>query len=245
MKEAVRLQHQRRRHVRRRGGLRSGSGSVGSDDARPAPDPGQKKLCCGSRLWNGVKGTWGAVRNVTDCNLLRHGIGGAFRKSKIRKNEAKLAAARDGLDTMKLAGMAGVEPDPKRGGQLPTQFDGAERKLHYNRAKLGMHRKYRTGRVMRNEWSRLFTGREVEDSAAEKRYFQGLVRTSGVAAAPVDTSSASNSSQPHERRDAAPGGPVPAQPDDLVRESGPVQDDRYGSAQLNNFMYNDSLDEDD
>ena len=32
---------------------------------------------------------------------------------------------------------------------------------------------------------------------------------------------------------------------DLMRESGPVQDDRYGSAQLNNFMYNDNLDDED
>jgi hypothetical protein len=256
------------------GGLGSFRGKRAEGGGQPAPGPERKKLGLGSRLWNGAKGVWGAVKNFSGYNLVRHGIAGAFRKSKIRKNEAKLAAARDGLDAMKSAGMAGAESDYKRGEQLQTQFNEAERKLHYNRAKLGMHRKYRTGRVMKNEWSRLFTGRDVEDNFAEKRYFQGLGRTSGVAAAPVDASAAGNSSQVNEAPVAAPGGSVQAQPDvvqelptvppqpeavqapiaghdtleqpdDLMRESGPVQDDRYGSAQLNNFMYNDNLDDED
>jgi hypothetical protein len=35
------------------------------------------------------------------------------------------------------------------------------------------------------------------------------------------------------------------QHNDLMRERRLVQDDRYGSGQLNNFMYNDNLDEED
>lgn len=188
------------------GGLHNAMRNDDDGASAGAPDqPGPAaKLGWGSRLWNGVKAVGGILKNLSGYNLIRHGIGGAFRKAKIRKNQAKLEAAQEGLDELKLAGKAVDEsgkpvnrPDPVRGRQLQKQFDEAEGKLHFNRLKLGEHRKYRTGREWKNEWSRLFTGRDAKLSAARNRYQHGYdytrpdgARSSGTASASVSSEAA-------------------------------------------------------
>lgn len=213
------------------GGLHNAMRNDDDGASAGAPDqPGPAaKLGWGSRLWNGVKAVGGILKNLSGYNLIRHGIGGAFRKAKIRKNQAKLEAAQEGLDELKLAGQAVDESgtpvnrrDPVRGRQLQKQFDEAEGKLHFNRLKLGEHRKYRTGREWKNEWSRLFTGRDAKLSAARNRYQHGYDYTRPDDAPSSGTASASVSSDSSEAAPVDAPGNVPVAPiEQQVQQSEP------------------------
>lgn len=156
-------------------------------DGAAAPAASSAKLGWGSRLWNGAKALGGFIKNFTGYNAVRHGIAGAFRKRKIRKNQEKLDAAREGLDDLKAGGYGGGP----HGRSLQQQFDEAERKVHFNRLKLGEHRKYRTGREWKNEWSRLFTGRDAKLSKARERYQHGFDYADPAAARASGTASSS------------------------------------------------------
>lgn len=173
------------------GGLKDGHRGVeddGQSDVAPAPaGPTSQKLGWGSRLWNGAKAFGGIFKNLLGYNAIRHGIGGAFRKRKIRKNQAKLDAAREGLEDLKAGGFGGIT----LGRSLQQQFDEAEKKIHFNRLKLGENRKYRTGREWKNEWSRLFTGRDAKLSQARDRYQHGFDYAGPAAARASGTASSS------------------------------------------------------
>ena len=76
-------------------------------------------------------------------------------------------------------------------GKRQQQFDEAEKKIHFNRFKLGENRKYRTGREWKNEWSRLFTGRDAKLSQARDRYQHGFDYAGPAAARASGTASSS------------------------------------------------------
>lgn len=125
-----------------------------------------KKHGWGRRLWNGLKGVGGFLKNATGYNLIRHGLFGAnFRRGKVKKNAAKVDELR--------AQIAQAEPGTENMRQLQTQFNVADHKLFTNQVKLGKHRQYYTGRKMANEFTSLFKGRDMEMRDGLKHFFTG------------------------------------------------------------------------
>lgn len=124
-------------------------------EAESGQADGAKKLGWGSRIWNGIKGIGGILKNATGYNLIRHGIFGAnFRRGKVNKNFKKATA---------LAGqIKAAAPGSAERSKLENEFSKVDHKLFTNRAKLGMHRQYYTGRMMAREFTRLGRGTDLK-----------------------------------------------------------------------------------
>jgi len=153
------------------GGLEDDSAAE-ADDAgseQAAGTAGAKKLGWGSRLWNGLKGLGGIVKNLSGYNLIRHGLFGAnFRRGKVNKNFKKATA---------LAGqIQAAAPGSDERRALENQYAKVDQKLYTNRAKLGLNRQYYTGRMMAREFTRLGRGTDLkmtEDSPGFRHFMTG------------------------------------------------------------------------
>lgn len=116
---------------------------------------GPKKLGWGSRLWNGLKGLGGILKNVTGYNLIRHALFGAnFRRGKVNKNFKKATAL--------INQMQDAAPGSDERRKLESEYTKVDHKLNTNRSKLGLHRQYYTGRMMAREFTRLGRGTDLK-----------------------------------------------------------------------------------
>ena len=203
------------------GGLRDGFRA--DDDADDAPDAvqpeeqaaGPKKQGWGSRLWNGLKGFGGILKNVTGYNLIRHGLFGAnFRRGKVNKNAEKKQRLAQQIRE--------AQPGSADMKRLQSEFNVVDHKLFTNRAKLGQHRQYYSGRKMANEFTSLFRGRNMGMAEGRKPFFTGGIVEEQENEVPVRAMS--------ERAMVAPPEP-PVQAPPKPQVQAPVKDDTWNVAQ--------------
>jgi len=144
------------------GGLGEGRKNAPADpedadgaQAESGEAPGSKKLGWGSRIWNGLKGIGGILKNVTGYNLIRHGLFGAnFRRGKVNKNFKKATALINQIQA--------AAPGSDERQKLESEYTKVDHKLNTNRSKLGLHRQYYTGRMMAREFTRLGRGTDLK-----------------------------------------------------------------------------------
>jgi hypothetical protein len=204
------------------GGIGGDPRAAGDDDAEAgtevAPESAPKKQGWGTRIWNGLKGLGGMLKNASGYNLIRHGLFGAnFRRGKARKNAAKKEAL-----TKQIASAAPGSSEMKR---LQSEFNVADHKLFTNQAKLGQHRQYYTGRKMANEFSSAFSGKHMGMRDENKPFFNGDISQQDD----DDTASEGSSSQSLSERRPSPAPMEPQRQASLPKA--PMKDDRWNVVQ--------------
>ena len=219
-------------------------GGLGDKDDEASVDAPPEKLGWGKRIWSGLKGLGGFVKNLSGYNAIRHGLIGAnFRRGKVRKNMAKVQALQERLGDIKTQSRLGNNiVTPEEGDQIQRQFDGAEKKLVHNQKKLGEHRRYYKGKEWKNEWSRLFKGRDAAMTKKERPFFHGKVQ----APAAVDDAESDRQSMPVSRNVDAPALPQvdsPAAVPQPRQQPAPVQQQRKDDWNVAQFQgHSDDLD---
>lgn len=169
-------------------------GGLGDKDDAPDDAPkaqAQEKLGWGSRLWNGLKGIGGLLKNVTGYNMIRHGLFGAnFRRGKVKKNQARLQdIQRAQAEEWSNIALGKPALSEEQAVALSRRENEVQRKLFKNRTKLGEHRRYYAGKEWKNEWSRLFTGRDAKIKEEDRKFFLGDVPATAAATTDEDDSS--------------------------------------------------------